>query len=466
MNYSINKSILFPLLLICSLVSTSLGKDYVVLVSGGMARYDDNMYDSEYWYDLVSAYNMLITMGHTHEDVIVCYGEGTDFNSANPHFQNKFAPTLESITDYNNHKSTINAVLADLGTKMTSNDRIIFWWVIGHGSAGEPGKETMDAYAADIFNFYHPMYPIYSDILKDDEFKVMLDQIHDFKQKVVLWGTCKSGAIRDDLAGNKTVVVTACEYDETHESGVYTLSGLEGATYADFPRYVTDAILQSDIVGNDVAADENGSGVVSIEEAGQYAYSQYKDKEDEPVPYNTVCYSDNGNTIGETFIKSLGFWTILDEQFENGWNGWQFYAGGSAVAEAYVWAIDYPNNALTCYISNTGQNTWDIHARKDGIRLQEGKYYTIRFDARSESGLSRDINVVLQKGSYPYTNYSNLEPVTINGTMKTYEYTFRMEQPTDTWAGVCFEMGKFPNETDPIDVIIDNVVLEEEIPHN
>lgn len=439
------------LCLLFLMTTAVVSKDYIVLVSGGQARSDDRMYHSEYWYDLVTAYNTLIDLGHSHEAITVCYGEGTDFNSSYPEFQNPYTSEIASITDHNNHKATIDSVLADLGTKVTSSDRVIFWWIIGHGSAGPRGREDIDMYRAFIENS--------GESIEDNEFRDMLNQITQYKQRIVLWATCTSGGIRNDIENDKTITMTACEFDEYHESHRYTLPGLNSVPYADFPRFVSDALRGKDIAGNSVDGDLDGNGRLAIDEAKEYSSASYYKIDN--TPYNTLCLSDSANESGETYLEAFSMTPIFEEDFESGWNGWAFYVDWAATAEAYVMQDTDQNSALVSYIGNLGSESWHVHARKDGITLVEGKRYTIRFDARAESGLERQIAVKLEQAVSPYTNYSNAPLFQIDGTMRTYEYSFVMGNSTDTNSGVCFEMGKFEDST-PIDVIIDNVVIEEE----
>jgi len=53
-------------------------KKYAVLISAGETTEDDAMFNSEFWYDLVLTYRMLIDNGYSHEDVWVLYGDGRE----------------------------------------------------------------------------------------------------------------------------------------------------------------------------------------------------------------------------------------------------------------------------------------------------------------------------------------------------------------------------------------------------
>jgi len=132
----------------------------------------------------------------------------------------------------------------------------------------------------------------------------------------------------------------------------------------------------------------------------------------------------------------------------------------------YIVHEGYPNHVFHGYISADGEESWDVHLRKDGISLVNGHLYTINFDAHTIYGRERDINVVLEKVGPPLTNYSNAPYFHLNSQMKTFEYTFEMTCPTDPLAGICIEMGECSvDDTDiPNEVIIDNISIEENIP--
>lgn len=51
-------------------------RKFAVLISTGRTLADDTWYHSEYWYDLVLTYRMLIENGFTHEQIYVLYGDG------------------------------------------------------------------------------------------------------------------------------------------------------------------------------------------------------------------------------------------------------------------------------------------------------------------------------------------------------------------------------------------------------
>lgn len=159
-------------------------------------------------------------------------------------------------------------------------------------------------------------------------------------------------------------------------------------------------------------------------------------------------------------MNSLSQTTILSENFENGWNGWNSYVDWAAEGGAAL-TTDNGSTALLGWTTNTGSESWHLHLRKDGLTLNEGKAYTVTFDARCEEGWTRPINMKVEQGYDPYTNFSNAPSFQITDQVQTFTYTFTMEYPTDIWAGICFEYGHFDRVNDPIDIYVDNIIITE-----
>lgn len=171
-------------------------EDYAVLISAGQTTEDDAVTNCEYWYDLMLQYTTLIDEGYSHDDVYVLYGEGTDFVSSYECYQN---PYSDPITDYNNHKSTINSVFASLADVVTEDDFLYVWWM-GHGAGDGPYLVML------IENTGQEVY--------DYEFASYVDQITDYNKRAFSFMTCQSGGILDDLQNSKSIVMSACTFYE------------------------------------------------------------------------------------------------------------------------------------------------------------------------------------------------------------------------------------------------------------
>jgi hypothetical protein len=148
------------ILLIVSIITCSInlfGENYAFLISAGYTLYDGRPAHSEYWYDLYLAYEDLIEKeGYSHENVIVFYGNGSDFSSTISRYQKDYNGWENDIVDENNSFSNMNSVFEYYGENViTDEDNILIRWVVGHGlnrDPIEPSYENPDNYYAVIEN--------------------------------------------------------------------------------------------------------------------------------------------------------------------------------------------------------------------------------------------------------------------------------------------------------------------------
>lgn len=152
--------------------------------------------------------------------------------------------------------------------------------------------------------------------------------------------------------------------------------------------------------------------------------------------------------------------TVFEDDFESGMGNWGSYVDNSASATINVVNDGIGNKVLHGAVSNTGSQNWHIHVRKTGLPLVYGGQYTLSFSAKTESGQSRTINVMLEENGGSWTNYSNAPNFTINGSYQNFSHDFTMTKSTDNDAVYVIDMG-YCSSLDNIakDVYIDNVKL-------
>lgn len=271
------------MIIINAMVSSVYAVRYAVISSGGVATKDNVFSNSEYWYDIFMAYETMLNMGIPQTNITVCYGEGTDFVSTRPEFQYRWSNERPQITQYNNHKATIQHVLDSLSHVVTGSDTFLFQWAIGHGHASENPAE----YYFKIVND--------DDSITRDEFAGYLNQITSYSQRIVFWATCGSGAIRYVLANNKTIVLTACEYNELHASTRHCADRTE---YADFSHSVYTILNGHDNCGEVIDGDDNNDQWINISELQRNIQLQYMGL---MSLQNTVCLSDMGNSASQSW---------------------------------------------------------------------------------------------------------------------------------------------------------------------
>jgi hypothetical protein len=138
---------------------------------------------------------------------------------------------------------------------------------------------------------------------------------------------------------------------------------------------------------------------------------------------------------------------INNADFSAGESLWIFNTYYPAVAQGSVVEGEY-----TVSITNGGIYPWDIHIGQAGLTVENGKEYNVSFDAYASA--TRDISPIVGKNSDPWTIYNNNEEILLSPYRKTYEFSFIMEETTDTQARLGFDIGVSTE-----DVFIDNVFL-------
>jgi hypothetical protein len=241
------------LLLVLSglLPSTSLARDYVVMISAGRTVADNTPLNSEYWYDMFLLYTSLIEYGYEHDDIYVLYGFGTDFASTLERYQN---PYPDPITDYDNAKQTIQSVLGTLGTQMTANDQIYVWW-LGHGSGGSSLTMSIENQGQTV---------------TDVEFANYMAQITEYRLRAFSIMTCYSGGIIDNVQGPDSIVMTSASTSQTSAS-----EDLCDAIHTEFHYHETCAFDWNTPFGlcGPIDADTDNNSMVSFLEAFTHAHA-------------------------------------------------------------------------------------------------------------------------------------------------------------------------------------------------
>lgn len=306
------KRIIFSLFLIIICFTSGYSKMYAVIGSGGNATEDDQVFNSEWWTDLYGAYETLLNHGLDHNEIIVLYGEGTDFISKYDRFQNKWQNEITQITDYNNHKATIEQVLDDLSGVITSADTLLFWWVIGHGNA-----ESATDYDFTIENT--------GEMIIQEEFQEYVDRIENYSFRIFIWCTCQCEPIKHVLANDKTVIMTCTQYDESHQPTFYDNPPFQAnlTVTAVFPYFIRGFFNSHSMAGQPFDADDDDNDRINVPELRSHIQEEYG-KIDwlltstgvEPGPLdNTVVISDNGNNAENTYPVSNEWTRCLEFKY-------------------------------------------------------------------------------------------------------------------------------------------------------
>lgn len=169
---------------------------------------------------------------------------------------------------------------------------------------------------------------------------------------------------------------------------------------------------------------------------------------------------------GTTYIDNVRIQEdgmIVNGDFVNGMVGYEAYINESAKASYGVDELT-ENAAMGFTIEDTGDQDWMIQLKQNNIKLEEGKWYKITFDAKSN--LDRTIMYALQRdgsGDDNWIPYSGTQKIDVSSDYQTYEHVFKMKNDTDEQTILSISMGAVNGKriTDKHTVFIDNITLEE-----
>lgn len=144
---------------------------------------------------------------------------------------------------------------------------------------------------------------------------------------------------------------------------------------------------------------------------------------------------------------------IYNGTFDQGSNRmveWHLTADGGASAEASVGSEIQERNAKIT-IKDPGKEASSIMFYQEGLRIEKGKSYIVRFSARSSE--KRSIQAGLTGSGNDPRSYYN-QTVILSPDMEIYALEFKMKQETDKNARLVFRLGKENPQ-----VIIDDVSM-------
>lgn len=168
--------------------------------------------------------------------------------------------------------------------------------------------------------------------------------------------------------------------------------------------------------------------------------------------------------IDDVSIREDGM--IVNGDFSNGMVGFELFVDSSASASAMVDELN-EDKAVCIDITNTGDADWKIQLKQNNIKLEEGKWYNISFDAKST--MDRTIMYALQRDGTnddDWTPYSGTQKINLTSGYQNFSTTFKMASATDPATILSISMGAVNGTviTTKHTVTIDNIKLVETEP--
>jgi len=141
--------------------------------------------------------------------------------------------------------------------------------------------------------------------------------------------------------------------------------------------------------------------------------------------------------------------TVFNGGFDQGVKGWTFNTWGSTAQGSVV------NGEYKIDISALGTGNASIQLVQNGIVLQQGKSYEVKFDAYASANRTLEGNVELDVS--PWTSYlPALKSFDLTTTKTTYSYIFTMANATDSNGRISFNAG-----ASTTGLFLDNISIKE-----
>ncbi len=258
------------------------GKKYAVLICGDVATHGG--FD-EFWNDVVLMRAVLLRNGFASANIITLYGDGVDFS--HPSRDNPRYIPSSPITDFSATTANVTLVFSGLANGDAANnipqmtdDDFLFVWTFDHGTSSGG----------------HALLCLRDANMRDDDFATLIDQI-DYTYRVIAMQQCFSGGFVNDLANDRTVILTACSDTELANRAENSPSGenevYNSITYhhGEFNFYLFSGLCWEQIEWTNVAVDTNLDRYASMQEV--FNFIQSNDSRPE-----TPQYDDGANNIG------------------------------------------------------------------------------------------------------------------------------------------------------------------------
>jgi len=299
-------------LLICGVPADSLDLPYQILWNNGEGK--EKGYD-EFWNDTFLMWELLYDHGYTDENIHVLYADGKDFSTI-PRYTANPITFPDGIVDTSAYYADVVDIFTDLaqgdsaqGIEAMTDDDFFFCWTFGDGGP-----------------FSLPEEPIVNLCLMDSDaviwdttFADYVDSIH-CEHRVFWMQQCRSGGFKDDLEDEKTIFLSACNYNQlawpaddisSFDCETYVEENetwyLTTCHHGEFNLHVMNAVRGATPKDSLIDADIDGDGFISMEEVMEWEFEHDSGYlcDTPPYPYHvTPQYSDLGDIGSQTFLDA------------------------------------------------------------------------------------------------------------------------------------------------------------------
>ncbi|MBI2565199.1 caspase family protein [Candidatus Woesearchaeota archaeon] len=242
-------------------VEQKLGKKYSILVNAGS--------ESQFFTELKSAYDSLLRLGFTPSNIYVLDDDIDKKNEGERSFVDKPA-TKKNLVD----------VLDELKQNMTDKD-VFFFYVTNHGSK-----------AYSPLPFGESCFKLSDGIVYENKLKEMFKDLN-LNYGVCIFTTCYSGGLAESVGSGNFIGVSSSRADKVS----FQCASKEIGSF--FSSHFFAALTGVDKNNQQVSADNNCDGKISLEEAFDYAAK----KDDENI--ETDCILPWANETPQLYWQNV-----------------------------------------------------------------------------------------------------------------------------------------------------------------
>ena len=247
-----------------------------------------------------------------------------------------------------------------------------------------------------------------------------------------------------EMQYNYTHDYTQTQWADYQMPGLYLDEGTTGYTVAHNVQVNTPGWIAQNVNGTNTLTDNTAVASYSDLDATAQSIASAAGIE--------AAYADIENNLkiplpnfGGDAVASDG---VFNGTFDMGTTGWTFNVWGGGARGSVI------DGEYKIQIDSIGQHNSSIQLVQNGIPLEQGKSYIVKFDAYASAKRTLEANV--EQDVNPWTSYlSALQSFNLTTTKTTYSYTFTMTNPTDLNGRLSFNAGA-STET----VFLDNISIK------
>lgn len=300
--------------------ATPAANRHAVIISGG---YNTSNNHVRYWNDCSYFYKTLKNYGFLDDNIHVLISDGTD--PAVDRSNDTNSPTDldgdgDADTEYSATAANITTVFNELRDSLDGDD-ILYIFTTDHGGAGSDNPAPYESASAVLY--------LWGETMTDEEFAIEVNKVNTLAT-VAIFEQCFSGGMIDDLMASNRVIMSAARFWELSYS-------MSSGTYNEFSYYATKAL------DTPAAADSNGDGEVTMEEAYLYALANDSRQSESLSGGDNVgehpSYYSNPWDLGRMLSLNGEIQTLVDPKY-NGFTQHEISEYYSSSGSAQSWNGD------------------------------------------------------------------------------------------------------------------------------